>query len=497
MKMLRLRRRRTPASLLAAAAAVAAMLVLPGSALAAGQFTFLAPGFTQDLFGTQPSFMGGIAFAPDGDAITDDCSFGGSPLHRFDAQSTLPAFHGATTMHPRTDISSNAGCGITQAAGVLFSNTSSGVTKLNPDTGATIAGPFGPGGNALGITVDPVTQRLIYVGSDGTLYSVNQDLNSQSTFSTALQGHFVDGIFFSPDGAFLFTADRSPGEQLTILRRDGSLVQSVPATHIEPDGIAFHATAPKFVVSNNTDGTITRWDFPNDDYTQTPTQTLFASGGGRGDLTQVGNDGCLYVSQDNFTRYDDGTTDGNSSIVRICPGFAPAAGVEGPPGAANCSNGIDDDGDGLTDLADPDCQAPGGVDGRMVTNTTKDGVKYASIVDCDAATANTKSRPFYVQWSSGGTKTFRATHYDSVSCSDDPSVPGNRPAGFDSQTGTATGTLNGTSGYRLTWTASDGGTAANSDKIDLKVTKISDGSTQKSLSGTLSSGTAHSALPPA
>ena len=56
--MLRLRRRRTPASLLAAAAAVAAMLVLPGSALAAGQFTFLAPGFTQDLFGTQPMQRG-------------------------------------------------------------------------------------------------------------------------------------------------------------------------------------------------------------------------------------------------------------------------------------------------------------------------------------------------------------------------------------------------------------------------------------------------------
>ena len=55
---------------------------------------------------------------------------------------------------------------------------------------------------------------------------------------------------------------------------------------------------PKFVVTNNeNDGTMTRFDFPNDDYTQAPTVTVFASGGFRGDLTQVGSDGCIYSTQ--------------------------------------------------------------------------------------------------------------------------------------------------------------------------------------------------------
>jgi hypothetical protein len=522
-------RGRLHARWLSAAIAVAALLTVPAAASAAGQsFTFLQPGFSQELYGTQPSFMGGIAFAPDGDPIATDCSGAGSPLRRYDKQTLLPPFHGTSTLHPRTDIDSNAGCGITQAGGHLFSNTYGGVTKLDPDTGATL-GIGGPSGNALGITVDPITQRLVYVGGDGRLWSIDQGLGAATLFSSALQGHFLDGIFFSPDGQYLFTADRGggPSEALSIVARNGSLVQSVPVP-TDPDGIAFHATSPKFVVSNNTDGTMTRYDFPGDDYTKPPTQSSFASGGGRGDITQVGNDGCLYVSQDNFTRYDDGTTDSNSSMVRICPGFAPAAGVEGPAGAANCSNGVDDDGDGKVDQADTDCQSaegpPGsascsdGVDndndgqtdaadsdcqsnsvaGRMATNATKDGAQYASIVDCSAAQANAKNRPFTVQWSDGGvTRRFTTSSYNSVTCFDDPSVPGNRPAGFDTQTGEALGKINGVSGYKLTWTASDGGTAANSDKIDLKITKVSDGSTEKTVNGTLAAGTAHSALPPA
>jgi hypothetical protein len=127
----------------------------------------------------------------------------------------------------------------------------------------------------------------------------------------------------------------------------------------DPDGIAFKATAPKFVVSNNGDGTITRYDFPGDDYTQTPTQSLLAAGGFRGDLSQVGPDGCLYVTQAG-TRFDDGTVGSTNSLVRICSGFAPppGAGTEGPPGDPTCSDSIDNDGDGDVDGDDSDCQSP-------------------------------------------------------------------------------------------------------------------------------------------
>jgi Ca2+-binding RTX toxin-like protein len=341
-----------------------ACAVFAGPALAAGQFTFLQAPFTQELYGTQPGFMGGIAFAPDGDPLSDDCVGGGGTLHRFDSQTTLPPINGTSSLHPRSDMASNAGCGLTQAGGFVFTNTSSGVVKLNPDTGAVVAGPAGPGGNALGIAIDPTNQNVVWVGSNGTLYTIDQALTGPATvFSSALAGHFLDGIFFSPDGAYLFTADRAggPGYALSIVRHDGTLAQSVPVSD-EPDGIAFHASSPKFVLAGNTDGTITRFDFPGDDYSQAPTQSLFASGGFRSDLSQVGKDGCLYQSQ-NGTRYDNGTTSGDNSIVRICPGFAPPAGVEGPPGSASCSNAIDDDGDGKVDQADTDCQSPEGPPG--------------------------------------------------------------------------------------------------------------------------------------
>ena len=94
----------------------------------------------------------------------------------------------------------------------------------------------------------------------------------------------------------------------------------------EPDGIAFHAVAPQFVVTNNTDGTMTRFDFPGNDFTQPPVQSVFASGGFRGDLSQVGADGCLYLTQEG-TRCLDGTTLFDNSVVRICGGFAPPPGV--------------------------------------------------------------------------------------------------------------------------------------------------------------------------
>src|SRR5207253_5561716 len=77
------------------------------------------------------------------------------------------------------------------------------------------------------------------------------------------------------------------------------------------------------------------FDFPNGDYAAAPTQSEFASGGFRGDLLQVGPDGCIYATQGQFfnrndflgARYEDGTTTMENSLVRICGGFAI------PPGA--------------------------------------------------------------------------------------------------------------------------------------------------------------------
>jgi Bacterial Ig-like domain (group 1) len=306
--------------LIAAAAAVVALAV-PAVAEAGQSFLFLQSGFTQEVYGVSSSFMGGVAFAPDGDPWVDSgCGGTGTSLTRFDGSTTYVAF--STTLHPGTLVPSAAGCGLTNGAnGNLFSNTGAGVVELDPNSGAQIGGPFGPGGDALGIAPDPQTGDLVYVGGNGTLFKVDEALTTFSTFSTVTTNNFVDGIAWDPTGNFLFLSNRSPSFRLTILDRNGNLVQHVSMTS-EPDGISFHASPPKFVVTNNTDGTMTRFDFPADDFTQPPSDTVFASGGFRGDLSQVGTDGCIYLTQDG-TRYDDGTTTSENSLVRICGGFAP------------------------------------------------------------------------------------------------------------------------------------------------------------------------------
>src|SRR5439155_13746618 len=104
-------------------------------------------------------------------------------------------------------------------------------------------------------------------------------------------------------------------------------VRNIPLASI-PSGIAFHSAPSAFAVTNNTDGTMTRLDFPSNDYSQAPLQSVFADGGFPGNLMHVGPDAALYVTQAG-TRFDDGTITTDSSIARIAGGFAIPPGVSG------------------------------------------------------------------------------------------------------------------------------------------------------------------------
>lgn len=309
------------------------------SAVYADPYSLMQAGFTQELFAVAPTFFGGVAFAPDGDVWVDECQGGDGLMYRFDQQSTY--ISNGSVLHPQVSgspFSSGAGCGLANHPnGSIYSNTEQGVVRIDGNTGAVLGGPFGPGGDALGIAVDPQTGDIVYVGGPafdgGTILRVDPSLTTVDTFSNATAGDWIDGIVFDPTGTYLLMSNRSPALALTILKRDGSLVQNIPVTS-EPDGIGIQTSSPKFVITSNTDGTITRYDFPSDDYTQVPAQSLFASGGFRGDLLQVGADGCIYLTQDG-TRYADGTETTEDCIVRICPGFAP------PPGVTLCESFFD------------------------------------------------------------------------------------------------------------------------------------------------------------
>jgi hypothetical protein len=297
------------------------------SASAAGMsFTYLDPAFSQSLYGSGSpgQFFGGVAFASNGDPLVDQCLTSGSALDRFDHATLLPELEGTTTLHPFSTETSDAGCGLTNHPdGAIYSNTSNGVVELDASTGAPVAGPFGPAGDGLGIATDPLTKNLVYVESDGTLGVVDPGLSTSSTFSSATSGRFFDQIVFDPTGQYVFLSDRTD-DALMIVRRDGTIVQTVPLAEgrAEPDGIAFHSAAPQFVVTSDTDGTLSRFEFPGNDYAATPVQSLLASGGFRGDNLNVGEDTCMYLTQEG-TRYDNGATSSENSLVRVCPGFQP------------------------------------------------------------------------------------------------------------------------------------------------------------------------------
>jgi hypothetical protein len=348
----------------------ALILTTPLSVYADGQFTFLAPGFTQKLYATGTPSAGrifsGVAFAPNGDLVVVDGGdlTHGNRLFRFDAVNTM-LVHGSL-VHPQvagSPFASDAGAGLTgrRFDTSLYSNRTApdgfGVAQLRAtpvaNTGQVLS-LFGSPANALGITADPRTNNVVYVGGTNCIttapciiYSTDPATLVTTTFATIapLESTTIDGIAFEPTGAFLFLANKNPTGRLTILDRNGAVVQNVTIGN-GIDGMAFHALAPKFLVSVNNDGSLTRFDFPNDDYARPPVVSVLASGGFRGDLAGVGVDGCIYATQ-NATRFDDLTTSTDHSVVKICSGFVP------DPGAVCVNDGAcDDDNVCTTDYCD-------------------------------------------------------------------------------------------------------------------------------------------------
>jgi hypothetical protein len=219
----------------AIAAAAAGWLAVPSRAQGGGQsFTTLAPGFTQSIFGVTGNLnpdnlqavLGGVAFAPDGDVWSSECVFLGTRLHRFD-RHTSTTVH-TTPVHPETVVDLTAtsegvagGCGlVNHPDGFLYSNSPAGLWKLDAETGLPVGPAFGPGGNALGIAVDPQSpgaQHLVYVGDDChptltpdsttcTLWDIDPASASPQVFARFSRGSaaFVHGIYFDPSGDTLF-----------------------------------------------------------------------------------------------------------------------------------------------------------------------------------------------------------------------------------------------------------------------------------------------------
>jgi hypothetical protein len=367
------------ALLRAAAAALAVACVVAVLHAAIGRsFTALASGYAQHLYAvsslkSNQATLAGVVVLQNGTVVSAECrATNTTRLHAFDPAATSTKHD--SVLHDETVTTDVAGgCGITflnvGGQDYIFSNINDtstsdgdgtfGVSRIAwPSLATTKMAPGAPG-NWLGIAVDPLTGDIVYAGATCrpanpqpplcTIYRMNPATGVATPFLSlpGSQFGYIDGLAFEPTGAYLFLTNRtaSPSGELDVVDRLGQ-VWSRTQLSTEPVGIGFHATSPKFVVTSNQNGTMTRFDFPGDDYSQPPAASLFASGGFRGDLMQAGPDGCLYVTQLQ-ARYDNGLTDNNNSLVQICTGFAPPPGItpNAPPDPASFCGFVFADGD--------------------------------------------------------------------------------------------------------------------------------------------------------
>jgi hypothetical protein len=453
----------------------ASLLCIAGSVPAQNSFTTLQAGFTQTLFGHAPAVFAGVAFAQNEDVlVVHTCSTypPGNPISRFVLGATTPDGHGGME-HPEalgSPFPSGAQCGVTNHPnGFLYANTFAGITKLDPSTFAQLSPPVPPEGTGLGIAVDPQTNNVVYVGRDcnATLTCSILSADPVSLISTNFAHFnlpdrlFFDGIAFDPSGKFLFLSVRpnvfllNPpcnGECFVVVfDRTGTFVQAVPLT-AAPDGISFHVN-PSFVVTNNNDGTLTRLDFPSGNFTLPPSLSVLASGGFRGDLSQVGPDGCLYVTQGG-TRFSDTTTSDDNSVVQLCPNFVPPPGVNPAPG-----------------------RMTGG--GRVFSGGTQ--VTHGFELHC-----NIKNTPNTLEINWGHGNSFHLETLSASVCFADPSVNGDPAAGFNTVIGLASGSYNGTKGATARFTFTDAGEPGKGDFANLLIE--AEGATVLSVSGNLESG---------
>ncbi|MES2332773.1 MAG: MopE-related protein [Bacteroidota bacterium] len=298
-------------------------------------FNKTAPGlgFTQELVASLPdgSPTSGYGFDSHGNPYT--YSFNGN-LYKIDLSTTNPAPGGVGTIHPLVNLGPiryRTGSRTGQAIGTVYNftqypdgtvyaNSDLGVVQVNLETATATSEPLP--GNAWGIVVDPQLNahghhNIITAGG-----RVVDPVDHRDLGSCGISG---DGIAIDATGNFIFAAS---GFQIykrtSAAGTDLPVFQSIGNYGGSPDGMAFGVVGTDQVVVSNDGGakTVTMWKFPNNDFTKAPTPTIIASeptSNEYGDQANVGPDGYFYITYWSGTRFPDGSTNGNTSVVRFGP----------------------------------------------------------------------------------------------------------------------------------------------------------------------------------
>lgn len=310
------------------AAIVGEFLITP---LFAVQYPNLAAGYTQEIY-TGPLQGGpGMAWTSSNHLLTRN---GNTLLEYSPTQNTTynsTSLHGVIASHTITGLDPG-GVGMTNGTdGFIYAISPSGVQRIDPNNWAAPALTMpGSVSGIYGITTLP-DGRLAY--SDGVpsskVWIYDPVLATNTLIYNPPPGSaLIDGMVAGPLGNIAITGQDN--STITILTSTGAVVNTFNTLHY-PDGLAFSATPTQYTLySNNNDGTISRYDLGLN-FTGTPTITDIAYvSQAYGDLASVGPDCAFYVSQFNQTisgyhgsvlgvgtHWDDGSTSGEASIIRI------------------------------------------------------------------------------------------------------------------------------------------------------------------------------------
>lgn len=315
--------------------AIAALAAVSTPAMA-DQFSYLDPGYTQEIYTGPTSSSGGytlgLAFGSGGNLIIR--SDYGSNLYEYSL--TADSVYNGTSVHSYTTHAVSGlpnGRGMTNGTdGYIYANTSSGVARIDTTTWTATVMP-GTAAGSYGIGTLP-DGRIVHTTSGGQTWVFNPVTGTDTLIHSGLG---IDGVTISNTGE-IFLANLW-NNQITVLNSSGTVLNNFAVTS-GPDGMAFGDGS---AFANNTDGTITRFDFAGAGYTGAVTETPFASGGAYGDLASVGPDGAFYLSQYGGIggiHWDNGATTSSTVFVRIAavggggfdpgPGLPPAGGTTVP-----------------------------------------------------------------------------------------------------------------------------------------------------------------------
>jgi len=320
--------------LLVLASALVGPLSFNTTARAAGHFNqSVDPAYTSSIYTGPllPGEGGGIAWTMSSHMLTKH----GSDIIEYNP--TNNGVHNATNVHlplvthTIAGLATN-GVGITNGTdGYLYSVGSAGVQRIDPNNWATpaVTLPGSVGGNGWGINTLP-NGKLVY--SDGANASSVWVYDPVALTNTLIYSasFLVDDIETGPAGEIALAGQSN--SSITILNSGGGLLKQF-FTARYPDGLAFgDGPYANSVYANNNDGSITRYDM-SAGWTGTVTPvdiaTTLAGDHGYGDLASVGPDCAFYIStfpNVNFghgndagigTNWDNGTTNGEASIVRV------------------------------------------------------------------------------------------------------------------------------------------------------------------------------------